>query len=79
MLSKKDDGQWVFGVRDNGIGIDAEHVEKIFSPFKRLHGSGEFTGSGIGLSTCKNIIERHGGEIWVESELGIGSTFFFTL
>ena len=78
-ISAKRDGDfWVFSIRDNGIGIAREHLDGVFEVFKRLHGH-EIAGNGIGLALCRKVIEAQGGTIWVESESGVGSTFYFSL
>jgi signal transduction histidine kinase len=79
ITAKRDGDSWILGVRDNGIGISAEHAQTIFKPFKRLHSRAEYADTGIGLSICKKAIDRHGGTIWIESESGLGTHFKFTL
>lgn len=79
ITAKMQNDEWLFSVKDNGIGIDPEYQEKVFLIFQRLHTREEYDGTGIGLAVCKRIVERHNGKIWFESEPGAGTTIFFTL
>jgi light-regulated signal transduction histidine kinase (bacteriophytochrome) len=79
ITAEQDGDSWILGVRDNGIGISQENAETIFKPFKRLHSRDEYSGTGIGLSICKKAVNRHGGEIWIESGENGGTHFKFKL
>ena len=79
VAAQRNDTEWVISVRDNGIGIDPKYHERIFEIFQRLHNQQHYPGSGIGLAVCRRVVHRHSGRIWVESEPGCGSIFYFTI
>lgn len=77
--AKRERNEWIFSIQDNGIGIDPKNFPKLFVIFQRLHSKEEYPGTGIGLAMCKKIVTRHGGRIWIDSKLGKGSTFYFSV
>jgi light-regulated signal transduction histidine kinase (bacteriophytochrome) len=79
VAARREASEWIFSVKDNGIGIDPQYAGRIFEVFQRLHNCSEYPGSGIGLAITKKIVERHGGHVWVESQLHQGATFFFSI
>jgi chemotaxis family two-component system sensor kinase Cph1 len=79
VTARRTAAEWLFSIRDNGIGLDPQQAERIFGVLQRLHTREQYPGTGMGLAICKRIVERHGGRIWVESQPGQGATFSFTM
>lgn len=79
ITARREGEQWIVSVADNGIGVSPEYHERIFRVFERLHSGDAYPGTGIGLATCKRVVERHGGHLWLESAEGQGATFSFSL
>ncbi len=79
ITATEQDSSWVFAIRDNGIGIDQQHGARIFQIFERLHGADQYPGTGVGLAIAQKVVERHGGAIWFESQVGTGTTFHFSI
>ena len=77
--AQRNQDAWHFSVKDSGVGIEPQYLDRVFLIFRRVHSNDEYAGTGIGLALCKKIIERHGGQIWAESQPGKGSTFQFSI
>jgi light-regulated signal transduction histidine kinase (bacteriophytochrome) len=79
IAAAKEGSEWIFSVKDNGVGFDSKYIDKLFHRFQRLHAKARFPGSGLGLALCKRILQRHSGRIWAQSKENAGAMFFFAL